>query len=291
MSSHDFDDTASFPAIRLDVATAAVDRSVAAPRGPQTWARVWRAHLVRLLGQGGLRGSLAAVAAGGTVVGVTAVPVLNHLLDDRSAIDVAVRSADTAALVVAVGWCLAVVLDTAHGSTDGTRLTAAMAVPLRRRHLFTHAAAAATLGASAAAVASLVTGTAAGAALLDGATDAWSGRLLVGSFAAALSTAMLAAMAVAIGSLTRHPALALLALLVWWLAVPTMINAVGTLLPDDATAVATTLSHLFPSTMGGRTVTGDDSATALLANQVGLAAWTGGLLWLADMIEERRDLF
>ncbi|MFC6153083.1 hypothetical protein [Nocardioides yefusunii] len=291
MTSFDPDDTTSFPPVPTAVqVSAVVDPTVSSARGPQDALRVLRAHLVRMLGQGGLRGPLAALTALATAVGVSAVPVLRHVLDDRPPLDVALRCADSAAFVVAAGWCLALVLDTAQAGRDGVCLTATTLVPRRRRLLLTHAGAAALLGAVATAIASFLTGAAAGAVLLGGAGQAWTGRLLVGTLMATVSTAMLAAMAVAIGSLVRHPALALLTLLVGWVAVPTAINSVGFLLPEGATTVTTTLAHLCPSTMGGRSVTGIDSPTALLANQAGLAAWTALMLWVADLMGSRRDL-
>lgn len=292
MPDFDPDDTTSFPPLSAATVqvSAVVDSTVSSARDPQDAFRVLRAHLVRMLSQGGLAGPLAALTALAAVVGVSAVPVLRHVLDDRPPLDVALLCADSSAFVVAAGWCLALVLDTAQAGRDGLSLTAATLVPRRRRLLLTHAGAAALLGALATAIASFLTSTAAGAVLLDGAGQAWTGRLLVGTLMATASAAMLAAMAVAIGSLVRHPALALVTLLVGWVAVPTAINAVGTLLPDDATTITTTLAHLFPSTMGGRGVTGIDSPTALAANQLGLAAWTALMLWVADLTGSRRDL-
>lgn len=255
------------------------------------WVSVWLAMTGRLLRQGGLRGPWIAGAAIGTVVGLSAVPVLRHLLDgDEDPVAAAVLAGDIGVLVVAVSWCLAVAMDAAQGTRDGTRVTTLVLVPDRRQLLVGQAAAAAVLGAAATVGVSLLVGLAAGAVLLDGSdASGWTARLLTGSLASAVSTALLSAMAVCIGLLCRHPAIALIVLLVWWLALPTALNSGGVLLPDGGTAFTSFVAHLVPSTLGGTTFTGDDGPLTLLTGHLGLIAWTAAIGALTDLVTRRTD--
>lgn len=251
---------------------------------------VWRAELGRLLRQGGLRGSFILALALGTVSGLTAVPVLRHLLDPgESAVAAAVRASDIGVLVVVVTWCIAVSLDAAQGHRDGTRVIALVAVPDRRRLLVAHLLAATAVGVLATVVVSLLTGAAAGAVLLPDGSHGWAGRLLTGTAASAVSTALLTAMALCIGLLTRHPGVALLVLIVWWAALPMALTSGGVLLPDAGTTVTSVVAHLVPSTLGGTTFTGDDSHLTLLVGHLGLMAWTAAVLAITDLSEARRD--
>lgn len=251
---------------------------------------VFRAEAGRLLRQGGLRGSFITALALGTVAGLASIPVLRHLLDPgESAAAAAVRASDIGVLVVVVTWCLAVALDAAQGSRDGTRVIALVVVPDRRRLLLAHLAAATAAGVAATVVVSLLVGATAGAVLLPDGTDGWAGRLFTGTLASAISTAMLGAMAVCIGLLTRHPGVALVVLIVWWAALPMALTSGGVLLPDGASAFTSALAHFVPSTLGGTTYTGDDSHLTLLVGHLGLAAWTVALLAGTDVSERRRD--
>lgn len=255
------------------------------------WLRLWTAMTLRLLRTGGLRGPLAIGTALGTVVGLGAIPVVRHLLDPgEDPVAAAARAGDLGVLVVAVTWCLAVAMDAAQGTRDGTRVTTLVLAPDRRHLLLAQAGAAAVVGACATVVVSLLVGVPAGGVVLDGHDAAgWGVRLLTGTLASAISTALLAAMAVCVGLLTRHPAVALLVLLLWWVALPMALNSGGVLLPDGGTTVTSVVAHIVPSSLGGATFTGDDRATTLAAGHVGLALWTAALLALADVVTRRTD--